>query len=135
MNTSTEANVRLVASARSWIEAEALRQLLAAARLPGVRHAVGLPDLHPGKFSPVGAAFVAAGVIYPHLIGGDIGCGMALFTTGLLRRKARPDRWAGLRFDLEHPWDGDVFERLAADKLCTTQFAESFGTLGAGNHF
>ena len=135
MNATTETNVRLIASAKSWIEGEAVRQLYAAAKLPGVRHAVGLPDLHPGKFAPVGAAFVTEGVIYPHLIGGDIGCGMALFKTGLPRRKARLDRWASLRFDLEHPWEGDVCNRLASNGLCTTQFAESFGTIGGGNHF
>jgi release factor H-coupled RctB family protein len=136
MNTSTETNVRLIASARSWIEPEALRQLLAAAQLPGVRHTVGLPDLHPGKFSPIGAAFVTEGVIYPHLIGGDIGCGMALFKTELPRRSAnRVGEWAGLRFDLEHPWEGDVQERLTNEGLCTTPFADSFGTLGGSNHF
>jgi len=135
MTTTTETNVRLIASAKNWIEGEAVRQLCTAAKLPDVRLAVGLPDLHPGKFAPVGAAFVTEGVIYPHLIGGDIGCGMALFKTGLLRRKAKLDRWAGLRFDLEHPWEGDTRERLASEKLCTTQFAVSFGTLGGGNHF
>ena len=135
MNTTTETKVRLIASAKSWIEGEAIRQLHTTANLPGVRLAVGLPDLHPGKFAPIGAAFVTEGMIYPHLIGGDIGCGMALFKTGLLRRKAKLDRWAGLPFDLEHPWEGDVRERLANEGLCTTQFAESFGTLGGGNHF
>jgi release factor H-coupled RctB family protein len=136
MNTITETNVRLFASAKSWIEAEALRQLLATAKLPGVRHAVGLPDLHPGRFAPVGAAFVTKGVIYPHLVGGDIGCGMGLFKTGLSRRSAkRLGGWAGLRFDLEHPWEGNVQERLASEELCATQFTESFGTLGGGNHF
>ena len=53
MNTLTETQVRLFASARSWIEGEAVRQLYAAAKLYGVRHAVGFPDLHPGKGSPV----------------------------------------------------------------------------------
>ena len=135
MNTTTETNVRLIASAKSWIEGEAIRQLYATAKLPGVRLTVGLPDLHPGKFAPVGAAFVTEGVICPHLIGGDVGCGMALFKTGLLCRKAKLDRWASLRFDLEHPWEGDARARLASEGLCTTQFAESFGTLGGGNHF
>jgi len=135
MNSTTETKVRLIASAKSWIEGEAVHQLSATAILPGVRLVVGLPDLHPGKFAPIGAAFVSEGVIYPHLIGGDIGCGMTLFKTGLLRRKVKLDRWAGLRFDLEHPWEGDVRERLAREGLCTTQFAESFGTLGGGNHF
>ena len=139
MNTSTlqspEVSVRLIASSKNWIEGEAVRQLYATAKLPGVRHAIGLPDLHPGKGHPVGAAFVAGEVIYPHLIGGDVGCGMALFQTDLLRRKAKLDRWAKLRFDLEHPWEGDVRERLAGEGLVSSQFAESFGTLGGGNHF
>ena len=78
MNTLTETNVRLFASAKSWIEGEALRQFYASSSLEGVRLAVGFPDLHPGKGSPVGAAFVTEGQIYPSLIGGDIGCGMAL---------------------------------------------------------
>ena len=135
MNTITETNTRLIASSRNWIEGEAVRQLCATARLPGVTLAVGLPDLHPGKGGPIGAAFVTSGVIHPYLIGGDIGCGMALFSTGLLRRKAKLDRWSELRFDLEHPWEGDAYERLASAGLCTTQFVESFGTLGGGNHF
>jgi release factor H-coupled RctB family protein len=135
MNTIAESQVRLVASARSWIEGEALQQLLGAARLPGVRRAVGLPDLHPGLQAPVGAAFAIAGMIYPRLIGGDIGCGMALFKTGLPRRKARLDRWAELRFDLEHPWEGNVRNRLASEELSAAQFGEAFGTLGGGDHF
>jgi len=61
------------------IEGEAVRQLYTTAKLDGMRRAVGFPDLHPGKGSPVGAAFVTEDMIYPHLIGGDIGCGMALF--------------------------------------------------------
>ena len=64
----------------------------------------------PARAAPVGAAFVTEGVIYPHLIGGDIGCGMALFKTDLLRRDAKLDRWANLRFDLEHPRDDFVGE-------------------------
>src|SRR5262245_13856000 len=71
--------VHLFASAKSWIEGEAVRQLYATSKLEGMRLVVGFPDLHPGKCSPVGAAFVTEGLIYPHLIGGDIGCGMALF--------------------------------------------------------
>jgi release factor H-coupled RctB family protein len=40
-----------------------------------------IPDLHSAGGVPVGAAFVAEGIICPRLIGGDIGCGMALFKT------------------------------------------------------
>ena len=55
MNTLTETNVRLFASAKSWIEGEALRQLYATSKLEGMRLAVGCPDLHPGKGSAIGA--------------------------------------------------------------------------------
>src|SRR5215472_1278296 len=135
MNAIAETNVRLFASARSWIEGEALRQLYAAAKLEGVRLAVGFPDLHPGKGGPVGAAFVTEGVIYPYLIGGDIGCGMALFKTDLVQRDIKLNRWAELRFDLEHPWEGDVREVLTASGLESTEFDDALGTIGGGNHF
>ena len=127
MNTLTKTQVRLFASAQSWIEGEAVRQLYAAAKFDGMRLAVGFPDLHPGKGSPVGAAFVTEGVIYPHLIGGDIGCGMALFKTDLVRRDIKLDRWADLRFDLEHPWEGEVSEVLATSELESTEFDQALG--------
>jgi release factor H-coupled RctB family protein len=135
MNTLTETNVRLFASAKSWIEGEALRQLYATSKLEGMRLAVGFPDLHPGKGGAVGAAFVAEGLIYPYLIGGDIGCGMALFKTDLVRRDVKLDRWAQVPFDLEHVWTAEINEVLAKEELESTDFDNSLGTLGGGNHF
>jgi release factor H-coupled RctB family protein len=135
MSTLTETNVRLFASAKSWIEGEAVRQLYATAKFDGMRQAAGFPDLHPGKGTPVGAAFATERMLYPHLIGGDIGCGMGLWQTDLLRRKAKLDRWASLRFDLEHPWEGDAREYLAAAGLHSTVFDTALGTIGGGNHF
>jgi release factor H-coupled RctB family protein len=135
MNTLTESKVRLIASPKSWIEGEAMRQLYATAKLEGMRFAVGFPDLHPGRGTPVGAAFVTDAVIYPHIIGGDIGCGMALFKTNLLRREAKLDRWAALRFNLEHPWDEFVGDFLAEHDLESTEFDSVLGTIGGGNHF
>jgi release factor H-coupled RctB family protein len=135
MNTLTETNVRLFASSKSWIEGEAVRQLYATAKLKGMRLAVGFPDLHPGKGTPVGAAFVTEGFIYPHLIGGDIGCGMALFKTDLVQRDIKLNRWAALRYDLEHPWEGNAMESLAIAELEPTDFDRALGTIGGGNHF
>ncbi len=135
MNTLTDTQVRLFASAQSWIEGEAVRQLYATAKLDGVQLAVGFPDLHPGKGTPVGAAFVTEGVIYPHLIGGDIGCGMALFKTDLVRRDVKLDRWAKLPFNLEHQWDQFVSDFLAEHDLESTEFDSALGTIGGGNHF
>jgi release factor H-coupled RctB family protein len=134
-STTPFPTVRLFASARSWIEGEALRQLYAAAKLDGVLLAVAFPDLHPGRGVPVGAAVVTEGVIYPHLIGGDIGCGMTLLKTDLIRRDVRLDRWAGLPFNLEHPWDQFVSDVLAEHDLESTEFDSALGTIGGGNHF
>ena len=135
MTALTTTQVRLFASAKSWIEVEAVRQLYATAKLSGVRRVAGFPDLHPGKGTPVGAAFVTEGVLYPHVIGGDIGCGMALFKTDLVRRDAKLDRWAALRFDLEYPWDGFAGDFLAAREIESTEFDPALGTIGGGNHF
>ncbi len=135
MNTLTETNVRLFASPKSWIEGEALRQVYATSKLDGMRLAVGFPDLHPGKGSAVGAAFVTEGLVYPYLIGGDIGCGMALFKTDLVRRDVKLDRWAQISFDLEHVWTDEIAEVLAKEELESTDFDEALGTLGGGNHF
>ncbi len=135
MNTTLETPVRLIASSGAWIEGEAVRQLYACARLDGMRQAVGFPDLHPGKGVPVGAAFVTEGIIYPHLIGGDIGCGMTLWQTDLPRRKAKVDRWTKLPFNLETPWDGNLGGWLQDNRLPSTTFDAAMGTLGSGNHF
>jgi release factor H-coupled RctB family protein len=134
-STNPFAAVRLFASPNTWMSDEALRQLYAVAKLEAVRLAVGFPDLHSGMNGPVGAAFVTEGVIYPHLIGGDIGCGMALFKTDLVQRDAKVDRWSELHFDLEHPWEGDVSEVLAEFEVDATPFDETLGTIGDGNHF
>jgi release factor H-coupled RctB family protein len=133
--TLTETNVRLFASAKSWIESAATDQLCATAKLDDVRAVVGFPDLHPGKGGPVGAAFTTGEIIYPHLIGGDIGCGMSLFSTDLERRKAKLDRWAETHFDLELPWAGDVRDYLPEQHVPTADFDDALGTVGGGNHF
>jgi release factor H-coupled RctB family protein len=135
MNTMTDTKVRLIASPKSWIEGEATRQLYATAAFDDMRFAIGFPDLHPGRGIPVGASFVTQDLIYPHIIGGDIGCGMALFKTDLSRRDAKLDRWAALSFDLEHPWEEDCGKFLAERGLASTTFDSALGTIGGGNHF
>ncbi|MBK9756574.1 MAG: RNA ligase RtcB family protein [Nannocystis sp.] len=133
MNQDTPAAVRVVASARTWIEGDAVQQLEATARLPGMRAAIGMPDLHPGKGSPIGAAFLCEGQLYPHLVGNDIGCGMGLWRTDLLRRKQKRDRWADRLEDLDAAWDGDIAAALGG--LAASEHDGSLGTIGGGNHF
>jgi release factor H-coupled RctB family protein len=75
----------LVAGPGVWMESEATRQLAATLRLQGCVRAVGMPDLHPGNGHPIGAAVATRGVIHPHLIGGDAGCGARLVVTTVER--------------------------------------------------
>jgi release factor H-coupled RctB family protein len=126
---------RLLASPSSWIEGEAVRQLERTAALRGMRLAVGLPDLHAGKGHPVGAVFGAEGLVYPFLVGSDIGCGMALWSTDLPARKPRRDRWTSRLRGLDGPWSGDTAAFLAQHGLEPGDLDGSLGTLGGGNHF
>ncbi len=128
------AAVRIIASSQSWIEGEAVRQLEAVARSPGMRLAVGLPDLHPGKGAPVGAAFASEGFLYPFLVGNDIGCGMGLWDVDLATRKAKPERWAA-KLNLDGPWLGDTDAFLAEQGVKPSGFEAALGTVGGGNHF
>jgi release factor H-coupled RctB family protein len=134
---SPAATIRVLASPQSWIEGDALRQLEAVARLPGMRAAIGMPDLHPGRGAPVGAAFACAGFVHPFLVGNDIGCGIGLWRTDLPVRKARRDKWVRrLRAELEEPLDeADTEGALEAANVGRTGFDRALGTIGGGNHF
>jgi release factor H-coupled RctB family protein len=100
-----------------------------------MEEAVGMPDLHPGKDSPIGAVFRSQGVIYPHLVGSDKGCGMALWKTALRDGKLKLDRWERKLEALAGPWDGDASAFMAEHGVSPTAFDASLGTVGRGNHF
>jgi release factor H-coupled RctB family protein len=129
------AEVRMIASPKSWIEGAAVQQLNKTAELPGMKLAVGLPDLHPGKGVPIGAAFVVEGWIYPYLVGNDVGCGIGLWRTDLLRKRVRAEDWADRLRNLDHGWSGDRRGWLAQRGIAEAGFESSLGTIGSGNHF
>lgn len=123
--------------------AKALARLAAA---PGVRHVAVMPDVHLAEHVCVGTVLGTTDWLYPHAVGGDIGCGMAaapirgdlaaldaeragqLFER--LRaavppvRRARPVEFPGLELA-----DRELSRRLQRD------LGVEFGTLGRGNHF
>ena len=127
--------ITMIASDKSWIEGDSVRQLGKTAELEGMISAVGLPDLHPGKGGPVGAAFLSKKFIYPYIIGNDVGCGMGLFNTTLNTRKVKRDKWVKRLRDLDEPWHGDTEEWLLQNGVDLTEYAASCGTIGGGNHF
>ncbi len=129
------AEVRVIASDKTWIEGDAVQQLEKTAQWPGMRLAVGMPDLHPGKGTPVGAAFLSQDMVYPYLVGNDIGCGMGLWSTDLKQRKIKLDRWTQRLEGLERPWDGDTDAWLEEDGVAPAGFEHALGTIGGGNHF
>ena len=138
MGTSPEvdgrAPIHVFASSRSWIEGNATLQLDHVAGLPGVRTVAAMPDLHPGKYGPVGCA-ILADRIHPQLVGSDIGCGMGLFELDIPARKLRLDQLAERLGALDQRWDGGMDDVLAAAGLQSTAFDASLGSIGGGNHF
>lgn len=128
-------DVKIFASNDNWIEGKSIEQLQKTAMLPGMIKAVGMPDLHPGKGTPIGAAFATDGVIYPHLIGNDIGCGMGLWRTGLHKTKLKLDQWTKRLNNLEYAHPDGYIAELEEYELTPTGFDKSLGTVGGGNHF
>ncbi len=125
----------LIAADDTWIEGKAIQQLETTARLPGMRRVAGMPDLHPGRGYPVGAAFFSVGRIYPALVGNDIGCGMALWQTDLAAGRLNLDKLEKRLGNLDTPLDEDWGEAVAALGLPDCGHAHALGTIGGGNHF
>jgi release factor H-coupled RctB family protein len=145
---------RVVASEGLWLEDAALQQLAIASQLPGMRRAVGLPNLQAAHGYPAGAAFFSSGRFYPALCGAGIGCGVSLWQTGLAISQARVDllsqqlHQAG---DLRAAPEADELARLPAldaalpaelaalaQRLAQAGLARSWlrtlGAVGAGTH-
>ena len=93
---------------KTWLEGPAVEQFKRVMTFPGIIQGAAFPDLHPGRGVPVGAAFLSEKIIYPALIGNDIGCGMTLFSTGIKMHKFKKDK---------------LFRRLGSDPENTLQTA------------
>ena len=83
------------------VEAEALKQLANAARLPIVfGHIAAMPDVHVGIGATVGSVIPTLRAIIPAAVGVDIGCGMMACKT-TLRAHDLPDNLGPLRAAIE----------------------------------
>ena len=141
---SQPASVTVFASPSSWIESAAVDQCHQVAALDGMLHVAAMPDLHPGKGAPIGAA-MASTVLYPFLVGSDIGCGIAVFPIAL--KRAVPEKLAARFPDLDRALDpAEAGELIATESIAGASIAgelvageipagDSLGTLGRGNHF
>lgn len=127
--------INLIGADPRMFDPVAIDQLKRTAAMPGIARVVGLPDLHAGRGIAVGAAFWSPTHLYPHLVGSDIGCGMALWQTDGALRKFRLDAAERKLHGLDGPWNGDTAAMLDAAGLPADLADASLGTIGGGNHF
>ena len=115
----------IIASKGNWIDARSVETLVKIKHYKGVKKVVGLPDLSVGRV-PNGMAVLTEDRIYPHLIGGDIGCGMSLFEVPVKAKKIKVDRFAKYLSKIES---------LDDVVLDTPLLGYHLGSIGKGNHF
>ena len=127
----------VVASDSTWMEDAATAQLITTSQLQGMQRVAGMPDLHPGRGYPVGAAFFSVQRFYPALVGNDIGCGMALWQTDLKASAIKLDKLEKRVGNIDGPMDDDVAraEAMATWGVLPGDHDSSLGTIGGGNHF
>jgi len=131
---STPARVESFYTVKTWVSPDAITQLRNAALLPGMVRIAAMPDIHPGAGSPGGVVFASRGVIYPKLIGGDIGCGMQLCRTSIDAR-VNVRRLADSLGSIDDVWDGNAAKYLGSYQIDLPAFERVVGTIGGGNHF
>lgn len=128
-------HINLIASDNTWIEGNAIQQLQTTARLPGMAYVAGMPDLHPGRGYPIGAAFFSIGKFYPALVGNDIGCGMSLWRTDIKCAKVHLDKLEKQLGNIDIPLDSGWLEEQLPNDFIATGYESTLGTIGGGNHF
>ncbi len=115
----------IIASPRNWIDTRSMETLKQITRYKGVEYVVGLPDLGVGVV-PNGMAVLTKDRIYPHLIGGDIGCGMSLFEVPIKTKKIKVEKFAKLLSKIEN---------LDDIRIDRPSLGYHLGSIGKGNHF
>ena len=80
----TKTPIKIWVESKDDIEESCLEQAYHLAQLPFVRNWVVLmPDTHTGMGMPIGGVIATDGVIIPHAVGSDIGCGMIFVETNV----------------------------------------------------
>lgn len=148
---------------RDSLDKGCLEQALNLSNLPFVhRHVALMPDTHQGYGMPIGGVIACDGVIIPHAVGNDIGCGMVFVQTDIpVNILLKTETGSG---NLIQAIVGNIlrnipvgFERHKTPQPCGVlnsfsgyvsaasenpelmreidQISYQMGTLGSGNHF
>lgn len=134
------------------VEPQALAQIDKMLAIPGLfRHAAIMPDVHLGSGAVIGSVVATQKVIFPNIVGVDIGCGMSAFCTHIALD-------AGMDAAFWHQWQAQVQRTVPVgfathksprplfdldrdlshpnlSKILHNKAGLQLGTLGGGNHF
>ncbi|MDB9567466.1 RNA ligase RtcB family protein [Providencia rettgeri] len=132
---TVDQQVSYIATESTWIESKAIQQLQTTANLPNMVSVVGMPDLHPGRGYPIGAAFFSTKRFYPALVGNDIGCGMALFQTDIKKSKVNLDKLEKQLSEMSDHAPLSWLEEHVPNNMQSHDFMSSLSSIGGGNHF
>jgi tRNA-splicing ligase RtcB (3'-phosphate/5'-hydroxy nucleic acid ligase) len=146
-----------IAPLRAWLAAPIGREVVQAIerlrRAPDIHQIAVMPDVHLSMDVCIGIAVATSRLIYPHAVGGDIGCGMlavamdmeaaALRVPRLAGRvlgaigRAVPARRRNRQTAIPQPEDvsGATLSHPSLESLRRKEGALEFATLGSGNHF
>ncbi|UJR09381.1 hypothetical protein I4U23_013624 [Adineta vaga] len=143
-------SIQIIAN-RTLIEDTAVDQLKNVARIYArVKHIWGMPDLHLGQSTPIGCVVATEpSIVYPELIGSDIGCGMSFVRTSLRLVYEDDERkltkWTKQLQGLDDYLSKEKIKQFLQSELewpttvtqVNTDYSENeqLGTIGAGNHF
>jgi release factor H-coupled RctB family protein len=109
-----------------------------------------MPDLHLGQATPIGCVVATEpSVVYPELIGSDIGCGMSFVRTSLRviyeDDERKLTKWTKQLQGLDEYLSKETIDEFLRSNLQWPTFVdqvqndhmenEQLGTIGAGNHF
>lgn len=136
---------------RTLIEETAVEQLNNLPRFYSkIKRLWGMPDLHAGQSTPIGCVVATEpDIVYPELIGTDIGCGMSFVRTSLRLITEDDERklmkWTKQLQGLDDCLPKDIVEQYLQMDLNWPQNVdridedhpenEQLGTIGSGNHF
>ncbi len=76
--------IKIWLKSKEYLEDSCLEQATNLSNLPFIHKWVALmPDTHTGKGMPIGGVIATDGVVIPHAVGSDIGCGMIFMQTNI----------------------------------------------------
>jgi tRNA-splicing ligase RtcB len=135
-----------------YIEHEAVNQFYEVTDHDEIVAGALMPDAHKGYTLPIGGVVAAKGMIFPSMVGYDIGCGMCAIPTtydSLYVRQHAKEIWAKIQefipVGFNHhekavEWSeyNNIPKTEAAETIFNNKEGTGFrqlGTLGGGNHF